>query len=318
MSADKQYLDLVQQILNTHTQKMDRTGTGTIGVFGTHMEFNLLDSRLPLLTTKKVNYKAIFHELLWMLSGDTNVRYLIENGVNIWNSWVVKGTQEYRRYTVQERVDMLKRRNVELYTTTLTLVESENKGRWTHKRLNNLPIKLPVKKLIAGELPKIYQHQWRQWDDTRMVVGSKRTVSAHLKHGFELNGPDDGDADSSKTMTRKIDQIQKALHTLRTNPDSRRNIVSAWNVAEIDEMALPPCHTLFQFYTEVMTLDERRAWAVSNGLSDTVSRYDILAARYDKSDTTPKRRDTQVSKLHQILDNDGVPRRSLTTQLYQR
>ena len=152
----KQYLDLLQRIVNEGTRKEDRTGTGTLSVFGHQMRFNL-EEGFPLLTTKKLHLKSIIHELLWFLKGDTNVKYLQENGVRIWNEWA-----------------------------------DEN-----------------------GELGPVYGHQWRSWPD--------------------YNGG-------------HIDQIQDIVNALKNNPDSRRMIVSAWNVAEVGQMALPPCHCLFQFY----------------------------------------------------------------------
>ena len=152
----KQYLDLLDRILKEGTQKGDRTGTGTISVFGNQMRFNL-DDGFPLLTTKKLHLKSIIYELLWFLKGDTNVRYLQDHGVRIWNEWA-----------------------------------DEN-----------------------GDLGPVYGHQWRSWPD--------------YKGGT-------------------IDQISNVIDQLKHNPDSRRMMVSAWNPAEVDEMALPPCHCLFQFY----------------------------------------------------------------------
>ncbi len=152
----KQYLDLLDRILTEGTQKGDRTGTGTMSIFGHQTRYNLEDG-FPLLTTKKLHLKSIIHELLWFLSGDTNVRYLQDNGVRIWNEWA-----------------------------------DEN-----------------------GDLGPVYGHQWRSWPD--------------YKGGT-------------------IDQIAAVVDQLKHNPDSRRMIVSAWNVAEVDHMALPPCHTMFQFY----------------------------------------------------------------------
>ena len=152
----KQYLDLLQRIVNEGTRKEDRTGTGTLSVFGHQMRFSL-EEGFPLLTTKKLHLKSIIHELLWFLKGETNVKYLQENGVRIWNEWA-----------------------------------DEN-----------------------GELGPVYGHQWRSWPN--------------------YNGG-------------HIDQIQDIVNALKNNPDSRRMIVSAWNVAEVDQMALPPCHCLFQFY----------------------------------------------------------------------
>ncbi len=152
----KQYLDLLNRILSEGTRKEDRTGTGTISVFGHQMRFNL-EEGFPLLTTKKLHLKSIIYELLWFLQGNTNVKYLQDHGVRIWNEWA-----------------------------------DEN-----------------------GELGPVYGHQWRSWPDYNGGV---------------------------------IDQISNVVEQIKANPNSRRLIVSAWNVAEVDSMALPPCHTLFQFY----------------------------------------------------------------------
>ena len=152
----KQYLDLLRRILDEGTPKGDRTGTGTLSVFGHQMRFNL-EEGFPLLTTKKLHLKSIIYELLWFLKGDTNVRYLQEHGVRIWNEWA-----------------------------------DEN-----------------------GDLGPVYGHQWRSWPD--------------YKGGT-------------------IDQIQNVLDQIMRTPDSRPMMVSAWNPAEVDDMALPPCHCLFQFY----------------------------------------------------------------------
>ncbi len=152
----KPYLDLMRHVLEHGTQKDDRTGTGTLSVFGCQMRFNLAEG-FPLVTTKKCHLNSIIHELLWFLQGDTNIKYLKENGVSIWDEWA-----------------------------------DEN-----------------------GNLGPVYGHQWRSWPK-----------------------PDGG----------TIDQISEVVKTLKTNPDSRRIIVSAWNVADLDKMALAPCHAFFQFY----------------------------------------------------------------------
>ncbi|MDO3626150.1 thymidylate synthase [Mucilaginibacter sp. BT774] len=152
----KQYLDLMKHVLETGTQKHDRTGTGTLSVFGYQMRFNLQEG-FPLVTTKKLHLKSIIHELIWFLKGDTNIAYLKENGVRIWDEWADE----------------------------------------------------------QGNLGPVYGHQWRSWPK-----------------------PDGG----------HIDQITQVVNTIKKNPDSRRIIVSAWNVAEVEHMALPPCHSLFQFY----------------------------------------------------------------------
>lgn len=152
----KQYLDLMQHVLDHGTQKHDRTGTGTISVFGYQMRFNLQEG-FPMVTTKKLHLKSIIHELIWFLSGDTNIKYLKDNGVRIWDEWAD----------------------------------------------------------ADGNLGPVYGSQWRSWPT-----------------------PSGG----------QIDQITQIINTIKNNPDSRRIIVSAWNVAEIENMALPPCHAFFQFY----------------------------------------------------------------------
>jgi len=152
----KQYLDLMRHVLEHGHRKSDRTGTGTLSVFGWQMRFNL-DEGFPLLTTKKLHTRSIIHELLWFLQGDTNIRYLKENGVSIWDDWA-----------------------------------DEN-----------------------GDLGPVYGKQWRRWETA------------------------DG---------RTVDQIAQLVDGLKRNPDSRRHLVSAWNPGEVDGMALPPCHALFQFY----------------------------------------------------------------------
>jgi|TARA_R110002073_G_scaffold44520_2_gene123350 thymidylate synthase len=152
----KQYLDLMRHVRDTGVDKGDRTGTGTRSVFGHQMRFDL-SAGFPMVTTKKLHLKSIIHELLWFLTGDTNIKYLQDNGVKIWDEWA-----------------------------------DEN-----------------------GDLGPVYGHQWRSWPT-----------------------PDGG----------TVDQISQLVQMIRTNPDSRRLLVSAWNVADVDHMALPPCHCLFQFY----------------------------------------------------------------------
>lgn len=154
----KQYLDLMQHVMENGAQKHDRTGTGTISVFGYQMRFNLQDG-FPMVTTKKLHLKSIIHELIWFLTGDTNIQYLKDNGVRIWDEWA-----------------------------------DEN-----------------------GNLGPVYGYQWRSWPK-----------------------PDGG----------HIDQITQVVNQLKNNPDSRRIMVSAWNVADVNQMALPPCHSLFQFYVQ--------------------------------------------------------------------
>lgn len=183
----KQYLDLLRRVKAEGTKKTDRTGTGTVSVFGHQMRFSM-DDGFPLLTTKKLHLKSIIHELLWFLKGDTNVHYLQEHGVRIWNEWA-----------------------------------DEN-----------------------GELGPVYGHQWRSWPDY------------------------DGGT---------IDQIGNVVELIRNHPDSRRMIVSAWNVAEVDRMALPPCHCLFQFYVAEGKLSlqlYQRSADIFLGVPFNIASYSLL------------------------------------------
>lgn len=183
----RSYLDLLQDVLGNGVQKEDRTGTGTISVFGRQLRFDLSEG-FPLVTTKKLHLRSIIHELLWFLSGDTNIRYLQENGVTIWDEWA-----------------------------------DEN-----------------------GDLGQVYGSQWRTWP-----------------------APDG----------RRIDQISQVIEQIKSNPDSRRHLVSAWNVAEIEEMALPPCHYAFQFYVadgKLSCMFTMRSVDTFLGLPFNIASYALL------------------------------------------
>lgn len=183
----QEYLGLLKHVIEHGVEKSDRTGTGTKSVFGYQMRYNLSDG-FPLLTTKKLHLKSIIHELLWFLQGNTNVKYLQDNGVKIWNAWADK----------------------------------------------------------EGNLGPIYGYQWRSWPDY---------------HG------------------KNIDQITNVLHSIKTNPDSRRHIVSAWNVGALDSMALPPCHILFQFYVangELSCQLYQRSADIFLGVPFNIASYALL------------------------------------------
>lgn len=176
----KQYIDLCNYILNNGVKKDDRTGTGTISVFGYQMRFNLGEG-FPLLTTKKVHLKSIIHELLWFISGSTNIKYLVDNDVRIWNDWpydLYKKSPDFQGETIEEFAAKIK--------------ESDEFAK------------------KYGNLGPVYGKQWR-----------------------DFNG---------------VDQLSNLIEQIKTNPNSRRLIISAWNPAEVDKMALPPCHSFMQFY----------------------------------------------------------------------
>jgi thymidylate synthase len=183
----RQYLELLDHVIKTGTEKKDRTGTGTISLFGYQMRFNL-EEGFPLLTTKKLHLKSIIHELLWFISGDTNTRYLNDNGVKIWNDWADKD----------------------------------------------------------GNLGPVYGSQWRSWS----AVGGG-----------------------------KIDQLLNVIKSIKKSPDSRRHIVSAWNAGELDKMALPPCHIMFQFYVAEGKLScqlYQRSADIFLGVPFNIASYSLL------------------------------------------
>jgi thymidylate synthase len=178
----KQYLDLLDRILGQGTRKADRTGTGTISVFGHLMRFDLSEG-FPMLTTKRLPLKAIIHELLWFLKGDTNIKYLRDHGVTIWDEWA-----------------------------------DEN-----------------------GDLGPVYGAQWRSWPGPIETALTNNPPKGAIHLGSR-------DGEGFYAFNKPIDQIAEVVSAIRKNPDSRRLIVTAWNPAEVNKMALPPCHCLFQFY----------------------------------------------------------------------
>lgn len=184
----QQYLDLVKKILDEGARKADRTGTGTTSIFGYQMRFDL-QKGFPLLTTKKVYTRGIIHELLWFLKGDTNIKYLVDNNVHIWDDWPYKEykqSSEYKGESIEEFAEMIKNADA----------DSEFVKKW-------------------GELGPVYGYQWRHWPTY-----------------------DGGE----------VDQITQLVDQIKNNPNSRRLLLSSWNAAMVEDMALPPCHTLFQFY----------------------------------------------------------------------
>jgi thymidylate synthase len=221
-----QYLDLMQHVLDYGVSKQDRTGTGTLSIFGYQMRFNLADG-FPLLTTKKLHTKSIIYELLWFLKGDTNVRYLQENGVKIWNEWADD----------------------------------------------------------HGELGPVYGSQWRSW-----------------------TAPDG----------EKIDQISRVVNEIKTNPDSRRLLVSAWNAAELDRMALQPCHAFFQFYVAEGRLScqlYQRSADIFLGVPFNIASYSLLTLMVAQvCDLTPGEFVHTFGDAHLYLNHIDQARLQLSRQ----
>ena len=244
-NVDKQYLDFLRYILENGELKEDRTGTGTISVFDYSMSFDMSEG-FPLLTSKKIFTKAVIHELIWFLKGDTNIKYLVENGVGIWNGDAFKNyitnTNEYKGNLPDTMEEFIKR----------IKFDEDFANKW-------------------GELGPVYGAQWRSW--------------SKWKPSF-----DDG-------RWTEIDQISNLVNDLKTKPDSRRLMVMAWNVGEIDEMVLPPCHFGFQCYTNKMTYDERVKWWCES-LGKSIHYGDNMT--------------------DELLDDRNVPRRKLSLKWFQR
>jgi thymidylate synthase len=218
-TLDKQYTNLLQDILDNGIVKGDRTGTGTVSVFGRQIRHKMSEG-FPLLTTKKMPWKTIVTELLWFLRGDTNIKYLVDNDCNIWNGDAYKN---YESNWLKENPPF----GAPYTDSCLTMKEFINKIKtdfWFAKEW--------------GELGPIYGSQWKKWNT------NKTAVVGHNGNHKEFG-------------TIVIDQIQNLINDLKTNPDSRRLMVNAWNVGELDQMVLPPCHYGFQLYTRELSEQER-------------------------------------------------------------
>ena len=261
-SLDKQYIDLLKDIVENGTKKMDRTGTGTISVFGRTIRHKMSEG-FPLLTSKKMYTKGIITELLWFLRGETNIRPLVEQNCNIWNGDAYK---RYRKFTSDNSSQWNKwmRDNGDGTLSMYTMEEFVEAIKTDNDFMTEW-----------GDLGPIYGFQWRSWGD-------------HLNN-------------------RYIDQIQNSIDLLKTQPDSRRNIVSAWNVAEIDAAVLPPCHTEFQLYTRELTQKERLELLPKY---NTYGVNEIKFSNYMDIAT--------VEEIDSLLDNSNVPKRAISLMWKQR
>ena len=270
--VDKQYQALLQDILDNGIEKKDRTGTGTLSVFGRQLRFNDIEHHFPILTTKKMPFKTIVTELLWFLRGDTNIQYLVQNGCNIWNGDAYKN-----------------------YTTILSKTHSKH---YEPMGMKEFIERIKTDDAFAkefGELGPIYGKQWRKWK-------------------YQENEWYDGHTHYPEIST-SIDQISNLVQQLKTNPDSRRLMVSAWNVAELGQMILPPCHYGFQLYTRELSNQERAGMVgLIEGHVDNwekiVRKRKIFAGK-----------ELDIKDYHtqsEILDMCDAPKRGLSLMWNQR
>lgn len=255
--VDDTYLLTAEQIVELGSIKGDRTGTGTLSVFGQQMAFDLSAGKLPLLTTKKLHLRSIIHELIWFLNGESNIAYLKDNGVSIWDEWA-----------------------------------DEN-----------------------DDLGPVYGVQWRKWEDTRLVSLEQWESGDFKQRGFNRVAFDD--FQQTVTIQRKIDQIADLLNQLRTNPDSRRLILTAWNPSVVEEQALPPCHSFVQFYTRELDYPERCDIARERVLLKIENGVELNEAEHQLaiSGHLPNVEDTIPSEL---LEPVVPATRGLSCHLYQR
>jgi thymidylate synthase len=276
-NVDKQYQALLQDILDNGIEKKDRTGTGTLSVFGRQLRFNDIEHHFPILTTKKMPFKTIVTELLWFLKGDTNIRYLVQNGCNIWNG------DAYKNYTI------------ELSKTHSKHYEPMDMERFIEriKTDNEFANKY-------GELGPIYGAQWRSW---RVGEGIETTLKDEEGETIYISG------------SKYIDQITNLINELKTNPDSRRLMVSAWNVGELKKMVLPPCHYGFQLYTRELSNQER------------AGMVGLIEGHVDNWEKTVRKRKIYAGKeldikdehtQSEILDMCNAPKRGLSLTWNQR
>jgi thymidylate synthase len=281
-NIDKQYQALLQDILDNGVEKKDRTGTGTISVFGRQIRHKMSEG-FPLLTTKKMPWKSIVTELLWFLQGNTNIKWLVDNGCNIWNGDAYKNFEnEFNKGNVAGiRLDDGTERvaNIDEFIRRIK-VDDEFAKEW-------------------GELGPIYGKQWRNWREGKytneLVVG-----------GLEI-------PDGPTYWKEGIDQIQNLINDLKTNPDSRRLMVNAWNVGELDQMVLPPCHYGFQVYTRELSWEERREL-----MSEDIARGRVLDKnglnQGDFGDLSP----FTEKMIHYWMNQFNIPTRAISLMWNQR
>jgi thymidylate synthase len=283
-NLDRNYQQLLKDILEFGVDKKDRTGTGTKSIFGYTIRHNMAEG-FPLLTTKKVAFKTMVTELLWFLKGDTNIKFLVENGCHIWTGDAIKN---YERHSGKIHPHRPKQE----YFEDLILNDDKFAREW-------------------GELGPIYGKQWKSWGrknvtnyDLEDVKGSNQPkVLEAIKNGDDVSKY----GVKIEYQDNSIDQIQNLINELKTNPDSRRLMVSAWNVGELDQMVLPPCHYGFQVYTRELSARERTAI----GSKGSTKLYDsIKEGGYETIDAD--------IEMHKVCDGANVPKRAISLMWNQR
>jgi thymidylate synthase len=298
-NLDAQYTALLQDILDNGHQKKDRTGTGTISVFDRQIRHSMKDG-FPLLTTKRIPFRLVVNELLWFLRGDTNIKFLVDNDCHIWDgdaykAYITKTDKWSNSGPHKLTLDELKMIGVVSGPISDYNIRQFTKGEFINKIKTDDEF---AKKW--GDLGKIYGFQWRNWNGnpeqiTNYGGGEINTYFCDCQELIE-----DGNSKIRK-KNKGIDQIANLIHDLKTNPDSRRLMVNAWNPSELDSMVLPPCHYGFQVYTRELSLEER----------------DVIFARRTFISTKGSFAE-QSGTLADYLDKEGIPRRAISLSWNQR
>lgn len=318
-TVDDNVRDLVLRIMEHGVDDTTRTGVKSRAVDSAMYTYDISRGQVPSLSQKFTWNYGVIVELIWMLSGSTSIAFLKKHGVDIWDSWVTPGTEVYEDLPVRDRYNHGKKLGFELPDVgSLT-------GAWAELSDIMDAKGVPTQVLVDGQLPKIYQHQWRGWGDTRIVCRDE--ADKLEQEGYEFRGmlltPDDlssGACNGSvAVVSRRIDQLAKIIDQLKNKPDDRGIILSAWNVAELEEMALRPCHTLCQFFSKPMSVRERLEWmAVYKPAGFEHLSDDVLAMANAHDD---RRHETQMQfhpETFQFLEDAKVPTRKLSSTLYMR
>jgi thymidylate synthase len=283
-NIDKQYQDLLQDILDNGVEKEDRTGTGTISVFGRQIRHKMSEG-FPLLTTKKMAWKTMVTELLWFLRGDTNIKFLLENDCHIWDGDTYKNYEKITNdFQLENPIDDFIIKTIRGEMIKIETEDGDDYIILTQKEFIN---KIKTDNEFAkkwGDLGPIYGKQWRSWREGEYTTP------------LGLDGP--------SIWKEGIDQIANLINELKTNPDSRRLMVNAWNVGELDQMVLPPCHYGFQVYTRELSLEERCEYD---------SKKDNVRNTWKQALIT-----FSSKEVKKWLDEKNVPKRAISLMWNQR
>ena len=279
---DKDYQALLQDIMDNGVSKNDRTGTGTISVFGRQIRHKMSDG-FPVITTKKMYFKGIVTELLWFLRGDTNIKYLVDNDCHIWDGDAYK---QFLNETIRiEPADAKERAIKHLLSNKESKEEFINKIKTDNEFAKKW-----------GELGPIYGKQWRSWRDAKYTI-----------QNYDGPGIFNGKKEYTDLQITNIDQIANLISELKTNPESRRLMVNSWNVGELDQMTLPPCHYGFQVYTRELSGEERIQFYYKRDCGNGKLMPDKILKEELKSEQTVK-----------MLDKHNIPTRAISLMWNQR